>query len=167
MVTIKIQTCADLPFFTVREIKRTTDHLNAIALNRKLTRARHLRHLTVLGRFQQVNHLFFAVRHVWFKVHHTAIDCRRELPDFPINTGTDLLIQVDTVNHEQHSKDNKQFYQEPEPTALFTWRATIAIATAFSFTWRHRFLVFIIIIVIRVIFLFTDTTTAYFLFHRT
>ncbi|MND65238.1 hypothetical protein D3C80_566020 [compost metagenome] len=47
-VVLEIQTRVDLPFFAVREIKRTTQQLNAVGLHGKLTRARHAAYLAVL-----------------------------------------------------------------------------------------------------------------------
>ncbi len=52
MVAIKGQTRAHLSFFTVRKIKRTTDHLDAFRLHGEFARARHLRHLTILRSLQ-------------------------------------------------------------------------------------------------------------------
>ena len=76
-IAVEGQTRAHLPFFAVREVERTTDHLNALRLHRKLARAGHFRDLTILCRLQQFDHLVLADGHIRLKVHHTAIDCRR------------------------------------------------------------------------------------------
>ncbi|CCJ75273.1 hypothetical protein BN135_337 [Cronobacter muytjensii 530] len=108
VIAVKLQPRADLPFFTVREIERTADHLDAVGLNGKLARARHFRHLTILRRLQQLHHLLLADGHIRLKVDHTAIDRRRQLPDFAINTAADFLIQIDAVDNKQHHKNHKQ-----------------------------------------------------------
>ena len=163
MIAIKGQTCAHLPFFTVREVKRTTNHLNALRLYGEFARTRHLRDLTILRGLQQLHHLVLADGHFWLKVNHAAIYCRRKLPDFTVDTATDFLVQIDAVNGDQHQKNNRQFYQQPEPAA-FTTRLT---PFAFTLT-RHRFFILIVIIIIIVVILFiSELTTAHLLFHWT
>ncbi len=163
MIAVKGQTRTHLPFFAVREIKRTANHLDALRLHGKFARTRHLRHLTILRGLQQLHHLVFADRHFWLKVNHTAINCRRKLPDFAINTATNFLVQINAVNGDQYQKDNRQFYQQPEPAALTTR------LTPFAFTLtRHRFFILIVIIIIIVVILIiSELTTAHLLFHRT
>ena len=102
MIAVKGQACTHLPFFTIREIKRTTDHLNAVGLHGVLARARHCADLAVLRGIQQTHHLIFADLHIRFEVNHPAIDRRRKLPDFAVDTATDFLIEIDTVSGNQH-----------------------------------------------------------------
>ena len=109
MIAIKGQTRAHLPFFAVREIKRTADHLNAVGLYGKLARTGHFRHLAILGRLQQLHHLVLADGHVWLKVDHSAINCRGQLPDLAINTAMNFLIEINAVNGDQHGKNDSQF----------------------------------------------------------
>ena len=159
---IERQTRAHLTLFAVREIKRTTDHLNTVRLNGKLARTCHLADLTVLGGFQQLNHFIFADRHFRLKVDHSAIHCRRQLPDFAIDTATDFLIQIDAVDGKQYRKNNRNFQQQPQPAALTT-RLT---PFAFTFT-RHRFFILIVIIIFVVVLIISELATAHLLFHRT
>ena len=109
MAAVKGQTRTHLPFFAVREVKRTADHLDAVRLHGKLAGTRHFRHLTVLGGLQQFHHFILAGGHFRLKVNHPAIYRRRKLPDFAINTATDFLIQIDAVDRNQHDKNNRQF----------------------------------------------------------
>ena len=162
MIAIKGQTRTHLPFFTVREVKRTADHLNALRLHGKFARARHFRHLTVLCRLQQFHHLVLADGHFWLKVNHPAIYRRRKLPDFAINTATDFLVQIHAIYRDQHQKDNRQFYQQPEPATLTTRLTPFALTLT-----RHRFFILIVIIIIVVILVISELTTAHLLFHRT
>ncbi len=163
MITIKGQTRTHLPFFTVREVKRTADHLNALRLHGKFARARHFRHLTVLCRLQQFHHLVFADGHFWLKVNHPAINSRGQLPDFAINTAANFLVQVHTIYRDQHQKDDRQFYQQPEPATLTTRLTPFALTLT-----RHRFFILIVIIIIIVVILvISELTTAHLLFRRT
>ncbi|MND69371.1 hypothetical protein D3C80_608400 [compost metagenome] len=162
MIAVKGQTRAHLPFFTVREIKRTTDHLDAFRLHGKLAGTRHLRHLTILCRFQQFDHFVLADGHVRLKVHHATIHRRRQLPDFTVDTAADFLIQVDAVNRHQGNKYNKQLQQQPEPAASSTRLPPFA----FTFT-RHGFLILIIVFIVIVIILISEATTADFFLRRT
>ena len=161
-IAVKGQTRAHLPLFTVREVERTADHLNAFRLDGKFTRTGHFRDLTILRGLQQLHHLVLADRHVRLKVHHAAVHCRRQLPDFPVDTAADLLIQINAVNRDQDNKNNKQLQQQPEPAALTT-RLT---PFAFPFT-RHRFFILIIVFIVIVILLISEATTAYLFFRRT
>ena len=163
MVAIEGQTRAHLPFFTVREIERTTDHLDAVGLHGVFARARHRADLTILGGVQQTHHLVFADLHIRLKIHHPAINRGRQLPDFTVNAAADFLIEVDAIGGNQHREDNPQLDQQPQPAALTTRFATVA----FSFS-RHRFLILIIIVIILVVVvLFPDPATGNFLFCRT
>ena len=109
MIAIKGQTRAHLSFFTVREIKRTANHLNAVGLHGKFARTGHFRHLTILCCLQQLHHFVLADGHIWFKVDHSAINCRGQLPDLAINTATNFLIEINAVNGDQHGKNDSQF----------------------------------------------------------
>ena len=163
MVAVEGQTRAHLPFFTVREIERTADHLDAVGLHRIFARTRHRADLTILGGVQQTHHLVFADLHVRLKVHHSAIDRGRQLPDFTVNAAADFLVEVDAIGGNQHREDNPQLDQQPQPAALTTRLATFA----FGFS-RHRFLILIIIVIILVVVvLFPDPATGDFLFCRT
>ena len=157
------QTRAHLPFFTIREIERATDHLNAVRLHGEFTGPRHRRDLAILGRRQQLHHLFFADRHIRLKAHHAAINRRRKLPDFTVNAAADFLIQIDAINGHQHGKNDAQLYQEPEP-AVFAARF---LALSAAFTRARLFIVIAIIIIIVVILIISELSTAYLLLCRT
>ncbi len=107
MIAIESQTRTHLPLFAVREVKRTADHLDAFRLHRKLAGTRHLRHLAVLGGLQQLDHLVLADGHFRLEVDHPAIHRRWQLPDFTVDTATDLLIQIDAVDRQQDDENNK------------------------------------------------------------
>ena len=156
------QTRAHLPLFAVREIERTTDHLDAVGLHGEFTGPRHRRHLTILGRRQQLNHLVLADGHIRLEANHAAIHRRRQLPDFTVNAATDFLIQIDAIDSNQYREDDPQFDQEPEPAAF---AARFFPLAAFTRTWF--FVVVAIIIIIVVILIISELSTAYLLFCRT
>ena len=161
MIAIEGQTRAHLPLFTIREIERTTDHLDAISLYGVFARTRHCADLTVLGRIKQAHHLVFADLHIRLKVDHPAIHCRRQFPDFTVNAAANFLVEVDAIGGDNYRKDNPQLNQQPQPAAL----TTRLIAFALSFL-RHRSFILIIVIVIIVVVLFPDPATGDFLFCR-
>ena len=165
MVAVEGKTRAHLPFLTVREIERTTDHLDAVSLHGIFAGARHRADLAILRGVEQTHHLVFADLHVRLKVDHPAIDRGRQLPDFTVNAAADFLVEVDAIGGNQHREDNPQLDQQPQPAALPTRLATFAFGFGFS---RHRFLILIIIVIILVVVvLFPDPATGDFLFSRT
>ena len=112
-IAIKGQTRAHLPFFTVREIERTADHLDTVGLYRVFARARHRAHLTILRGVEQAHHFVFADLHIRLKVDHPAINRRGQIPDFTVDAAADFLIEVDAIGGNQHCADDPNLNQQP------------------------------------------------------
>ena len=112
-IAIKGQTRAHLPFFTVREIERTADHLDTVGLYRVFARARHRAHLAILRGVEQAHHFIFADLHIRLKVDHPAINRGGQIPDFTVDAAADFLIEVDAIGGNQHRADDPNLNQQP------------------------------------------------------
>ncbi|SPX94658.1 Uncharacterised protein [Morganella morganii] len=140
------QTGIDLPFFTVRKIKRAAQHLNGITGHRKFTGTGDFGDFAVLHAFQQFNHLIQAVIHTRLKVNGASVNRGRQIPDFAVQAVTDFSGQINAVDPQQDSHHNAEFDQEPEPAPAPFRRLVFA-----PFFTHARSILFIVIIIIRLV----------------
>ena len=141
------QAGVNLPFFTVREIKRAAQHLNSITGHGKFTGTGDFGDFAVLHTFKQFHHLIQAVIHARFEVYGTSVDRSRQIPDFTVQAVTDFSGQINAVDPQQDSHHNAEFDQEPEPAPAPFGRLVFAP----FFTHARTFLFIVIIIIIRLV----------------